>query len=213
MAPPASEPALSFGVIILAAGQSRRMGRPKLLLPWGETTVLGHLVAQWRSLGAKQIAAVCAPADEAMKTEMDRLGFAAQQRIINPAPERGMFSSIQSAALWPGWSEDLTHWVIVLGDQPQLRPETLQALIQFSATRPSKVCQPRYAGHRQHPVVLPRQVFVRLALSAAADLNEFIGSCEGDYCALEDPGLNLDIDRPEDYKKALGLAGLGDSKR
>jgi molybdenum cofactor cytidylyltransferase len=212
MAPLTSEPALSFGVIILAAGQSRRMGRPKLLLSWGETSVLGHLVAQWRSLGAKQITAVCAPADEAMKTEMDRIGFAVQQRIINPAPGRGMFSSIQSAALWPEWSRDLTHWVIVLGDQPQLRPETLQALIQFSATRPLKVCQPRCAGHRQHPVVLPRQVFARLALSTAADLNEFLGSCEGDYCDLDDPGLDLDIDRPEDYQKALGLAGLGDSK-
>jgi len=212
MAPPASESPLSFGVIILAAGQSRRMGRPKLLLPWGETSVLGHLIGQWRSLGAKQIAAVCAPGDDAMRAEMDRLGFAVRERIINPAPGRGMFSSIQTAAQWPERNRDLTHWVIVLGDQPQLRLETLQALIKFSAMCPSKVCQPRYAGHRQHPVVLPRHVLARLASSSSANLKEFLGSCEGDYCALDDPGLDLDIDRPEDYQKALGLAGLGDSK-
>src|SRR5438874_1514761 len=42
---------IAAGVIILAAGRSRRMGRPKMLLPWGNTTVLGHLVAQWQALG------------------------------------------------------------------------------------------------------------------------------------------------------------------
>jgi molybdenum cofactor cytidylyltransferase len=49
---------LCFGVILLAAGRSRRMGRAKLLLPWGEASVLGHLVSQWRSLGATQLAVV-----------------------------------------------------------------------------------------------------------------------------------------------------------
>ena len=39
---------MKLGVIILAAGASERMGRPKLLLPWGKSTVLAHLLAQWR---------------------------------------------------------------------------------------------------------------------------------------------------------------------
>src|SRR5438093_8516154 len=82
-----------FGVLILAAGASSRMGRPKLLLPWGETSILGHLRKQWRSAGIDQIAIACAAGDQAMRQELDRLGFPERDRIVNPAPERGMFSS------------------------------------------------------------------------------------------------------------------------
>jgi molybdenum cofactor cytidylyltransferase len=47
---------LALGAVILAAGRSTRMGQPKLLLPWGKTSVLGHLIGQWQSAGAGQIA-------------------------------------------------------------------------------------------------------------------------------------------------------------
>ncbi|HRY59690.1 MAG: NTP transferase domain-containing protein [Verrucomicrobia bacterium] len=50
LSPAAGTPAL--GVVLLAAGRSARMGKPKLLLPWGDTSVLGHLIRQWQSLGA-----------------------------------------------------------------------------------------------------------------------------------------------------------------
>ncbi len=49
---------IPFGVIILGAGASSRMGTPKLLLPWRDTTIIGHLISQWRELGAAQIAVV-----------------------------------------------------------------------------------------------------------------------------------------------------------
>ncbi len=50
-----------LGVVILGAGASSRMGRPKLLLPWGATTIVGHLLEQWQTLGAAQIAVVRRP--------------------------------------------------------------------------------------------------------------------------------------------------------
>src|SRR6185503_15148995 len=106
-----------FGVVILAAGASRRMGRPKLLLPWGETSVLGHLLQKWTELGAAQIAVVYAADTKIIAAELDRLAFSPAQRIQNPAPENGMFSSIQCAANWQGWNQDLTHWIVTLGDQ------------------------------------------------------------------------------------------------
>src|SRR5262245_22414275 len=65
----------NFGVVILAAGASSRMRQPKLLLPWGGTTVLGHLLGQWKALHARQIAVVCAVEGEAVVAELDRLGF------------------------------------------------------------------------------------------------------------------------------------------
>jgi len=202
--------AFALGVIILAAGRSARMGKPKLLLPWGETSVLGHLIEEWRAQHAKQIAVVCAPVDQAIQAELDRLGFEEKNQVINPAPERGMFSSIQCAAQWPGWQAGLTHWAIVLGDQPHLQRQTLRQVLDFSAAQPGSVCQPSRHGHGRHPVLLPQAVFRQVAGSTAASLKEFLGARPRPValCELNDPGLDLDIDRPEDYRKALELAGF-----
>lgn len=194
-----------LGTVVLAAGKSSRMGQPKLLLPWHETSILGHLLHQWRKLGAKQVAMVCSADDTAIQKELDRLEVPKNLRIYNPTPEHGMFSSVQEAALWKGWEPNLTHWAIVLGDQPHLRFDTLQAILSFSAANPQKVCQPRKDGHRRHPVVLPKNSFERLNISTAAHLKDFLESCEIAFCEMTDPGLDLDIDFPEDYRKAQRL--------
>jgi len=199
-------PSISLGVIILAAGRSRRMGRPKLLLPWGATSVLGHLLAQWRRLEARQIAVVCAVGDATVLGELDRLEFPLEHRIFNPEPDRGMFSSIQCAARWPGWQGALTHWAVVLGDQPHLRHETLRTIVDFCGARPERVCQPRRAGHGRHPVLLPKPAFARLANSDARDLKVFLAGANPAFCELNDPGLDLDLDSPADYEKALSAA-------
>jgi molybdenum cofactor cytidylyltransferase len=200
--------AFSVAAVILGAGRSARMGQPKLLLPWGGTTVLGHLIEQWRALGAKQIAVVCAPGDLAVRTELDRLGLPDANRICNPAPARGMFSSIQCAAQWPGWQAGLTHWAIVLGDQPHLKPQTLRRVLKFSAAQPAKLCQPAHRGHGRHPVLLPKSLFRQLAAATAATMKEFLAAQDQQValCELDDPGLELDIDRPEDYARAVDLA-------
>jgi molybdenum cofactor cytidylyltransferase len=198
----------SVGAVILAAGRSQRMGRPKLLLPWGKTSVLGHVVGQWRTMGATQIAVVCAAGDQAIQVELDRLGLPTANRISNPAPDRGMLSSLQCAAQWAGWQAGLTHWAIVLGDQPLLRGETLRRLLEFSAARPGMACQPERGGHGRHPVVLPRTAFLALVSSSAGTLKEFLHlrAAEVALCSMDDPGLEIDIDRPEDYDQAVKLA-------
>ena len=210
MTRPYTKRAYSVGVIILAAGRSTRMGKPKLLLPWGGTSVLGHLIEQWEASAAKQIAVVCAPDDRALRLELDRLTFPAQDRIINPAPQRGMFSSIQCAAQWPGWDPALTHWAIVLGDQPHLEQQTLRRVLDFGAAHPASVCQPARLGHGRHPVLLPKTVFRRVATSTSATLKEFLAGNPWKiaFCELDDAGLDLDIDYPKDYQKALQRAGL-----
>jgi len=196
--------AFSLAVVLLAAGRSSRMGRPKLLLPWSGTSVLGHLIDQWQALKAEQVAVVSAADDSLIQAELDRLGFSANDRVINAAPERGMFSSIGCAAQWPGWRTDLSHWAIVLGDQPHISRETLQTILDFSAANPERVCLPKQGGHRRHPVVLPRQVFAQLANSEAIDLKAFLDSLPVPpaICELNDPALELDIDTPDDYDRA-----------
>ncbi len=196
-----------MGVVILAAGFSRRMGKPKLLLPWGGSSVLGHLLGQWKALGTRQIAVVCAAGDQKIEAELRRVGFEMENRIANPAPERGMFGSIQRAAEWSGWLEGLTHWAIVLGDQPHVRRQTLKALIDFSAAHPRKICQPSYTGRACHPVILPRFAFSLLASSDAGTLKEFRSRLPESIalCESNDAGLAFDIDSPEDYQRALNF--------
>jgi CTP:molybdopterin cytidylyltransferase MocA len=194
-----------FGVVILGAGASSRMRRPKLLLPWGATTIVGHLIEQWQMLGAAQIAIVHRPDDRELDVELDRLSFPPPARIENPQPERGMFSSILCAARWPGWRKEISSRAVVLGDQPHLRLETLRALLEFSMQNPDAICQPAFNGHAGHPVVLPSSVFAELKHSRAETLKVFLklfaGRCV--QCPVADAGLLLDLDRPEDYEKAV----------
>jgi molybdenum cofactor cytidylyltransferase len=198
---------LDFGVVILAAGASSRMGKPKLLLPWGGTSVLGHLIGQWKALRAGQIAAVWATADQAVSAELDRLDFPRANRVVNPAPACGMFSSIQCAARWGGWNAELTHWAIVLGDQPHLRPDTLQDLLDFAGAHSNQVCQPSRRGRPRHPVLAPKTVFMELKESRAETLKEFLQPLPSGavLCELDDPGLDFDVDTPADYERALRL--------
>src|SRR5450759_2203651 len=186
----------ALGVIILGAGASSRMGRPKLLLPWKDTTIVGHLIRQWRELGAGQIAVVHRPNDAPLGAELDRLDFPAQDRIENPQPERGMFSSIVCAADWSGWRSEIGAWAIVLGDQPHLHLETLRQLLEFHSAHTGAICQPEFDGRARHPVILPRRAFKELKVSPAKTLKDFLKrtSVRSVRCSVDESGLALDLD-------------------
>lgn len=200
---------LSLAGLILGAGKSRRMGTPKLLLPWGRTSIVGHLVLQCQALGIDQLAIVIASEAAELSRELDRLGFPPGNRILNYSPERGMFGSIQCAGGWCGWSESLTHWLILLGDQPQLQRATLHQLLDFAEENPQRVCQPRRGSRWYHPVVLPKAIFCQLPSSNANTLREFLQGCERAGFECLDPGLDKDIDTPLDYEKALNGISAG----
>jgi molybdenum cofactor cytidylyltransferase len=200
----ANEAGKSFGVAILAAGASSRMGRPKMLLPWGTTTVLGHLIAMWRNAGAVQIAVVCSEAP-VIRGELDRLDFPQDLRIVNSEPARGMFSSIQCASRWNGWQSGIARVALVLGDQPHLASETLRTVTEFAAQHLESICQPSRNGRGRHPVFLPRRFLEKLAQSECATMKDFLAAHAGEVQRIElnDAGLDLDIDTPADYEEAL----------
>jgi molybdenum cofactor cytidylyltransferase len=199
---------LRVGAVLLAAGASSRMGRPKLLLAWGGTSVIGHLLQQWRAVDPAQIAVVCTETNRLLHDELDRLQFPATQRLFNPEPERGMFSSIRCAAHWRGWQPGVTHWAIALGDQPLVRQETLRALIDFAQAHPHAICQPSRHGRGRHPVLLPASAFAQLKDSPVEHLKEFLATSGLTVARYEsdDAGLDLDLDEPADYARALALA-------
>jgi CTP:molybdopterin cytidylyltransferase MocA len=84
--------------------------------------------------------------------------------------------------------------------------KTLRALLDFSMSRAGMVCQPQWRGRRRHPVLLPKAAVNNLARSEAADLKQFLLAYEVATCELDDPGLDVDIDSPQDYQKALAVA-------
>ena len=203
-----------LGVAILAAGASTRMGQPKLLLPWGTGSVLAHLLEQWRRIAPAQIAVVCAKGPSPVATELDRLKWPEDQRVLNPAPEQGMFSSVQCAAAWGGWKPNLTHWAIALGDQPLVQLQTLRDLLAFASSHPGQVCQPSRQGRGRHPVVLPATAFAQLRSSNAENLKQFLLTTGQSMarCEVDDPGLDLDLDVPADYARALAEQQLRDDR-
>ena len=196
---------IRLGAIILGAGASSRMGQPKLLLPWANSTIIGHLLSLWQSLGAEQIAIVCAPLPHALHGELDRLKFPTAARIVNPAPELGMFSSIQCAVRWSGWHADLTHFALLLGDQPQIRRGTLEFLLNHTLENPHSICQPAWKGRPKHPVILPRIALELLASSKCGTLREFLENSGFPRSLVEitDESLACDLDSPADYADAL----------
>jgi molybdenum cofactor cytidylyltransferase len=183
------------------------MGTPKMLLPWKDTSILGQLIRQWGEIGAAQIVVVIAPSQTALHEELDRLGFPSDCRIINPSPERGMFSSIQCAAQWPEWQNGTERVALALGDQPHLRIETL-CLLAWSEC-PS-ILQPSFKGRPRHPVFFSKKIFDQLAPDRlmgprVSTLKEFIARHSSRLIEMDDPGLDLDIDRPADYQRAVEL--------
>jgi molybdenum cofactor cytidylyltransferase len=198
---------MNLAVVLLAAGASSRMGRPKLLLPWAETTVLDHLLRQWTRLSPTQITIVCAPGNNDLAAALDAISFPRQHRIINPAPETGMFGSVQCAARWSGWDTRLTQWAITLGDQPQVRFETLEELAAFAAKNLQYICQPSRNDRPRHPVFLPAKDFRELRITKATNLKIFLQEREASRKLLPvtDPGLDHDLDSPQDYEEAKRL--------
>jgi len=180
------------------------MGTPKMLLPWGKTSVLGHLIAQWQKLGSVQTCVVLASGSQPLAQEIGRLDFPPGNCIYNPAPQLGMFSSIRCAARWAGWRSDLTHWAIILGDQPHLPIDLLRALLLFAAAHPAKICQPGHQGRARHPVLLPRLAFDQLAHSTHGTLKGFLNDLSANValCEMDDDALDLDLDTPADYEQA-----------
>jgi molybdenum cofactor cytidylyltransferase len=128
------------GILILAAGASQRMGTPKALLPWGDSTLIRHALDQARSAGVEDVVVVLGPATRHLEL--------AVKTVFNPEPETGRSTSIRlgAAALEP----DLVAFAVQSVDQP-VSAEVLSAL--FDAVGPHvDLAVPSYRGRRGHPV-------------------------------------------------------------
>jgi molybdenum cofactor cytidylyltransferase len=126
--------------IVPAAGASRRMGRAKLILPWGRSTVAGAVLAALRDAGVHPVVLVVAPPGEGPQPgELAGAGEAGPAVIVavNPEPGRGMLSSIQVGLAALGGAAELARRgetvLVTPADLPALRAETVRALIAAAA--------------------------------------------------------------------------------
>jgi molybdenum cofactor cytidylyltransferase len=187
--------------IALAAGESRRMGEFKQLLPFGDKTVLQAVVDRLLATRADGVLVVLGcRADEVRATLADRpVRFA-----LNPDYARGMLSSVQAgvAALPP----DARAALICLGDQPSVDPVVVGRVIEAHRRTGKGIVIPTSGGKRGHPALVSlRYRDEILALSGEPGLKAVMRGHPEDTLEVEvgRPEILEDMDTPEDYHKAL----------
>lgn len=193
---------MSIAGIILAAGGSRRMGTPKALLEYQGQTWLDR----WIWLLGRH----CDPVLVVLGAEAERIRAgirrAAEARfLINPAPERGQFSSLQCAlAALPEQSEGFLFTPV---DHPAVRPETIERLLADFLRGGALVVAPRYRGSGGHPVCCARPLAAEMLAEppesqARAVLRRHRESTR--YVEVEDRGVVEDADDQAGYDRLLG---------
>ena len=187
-----------FGAVILAAGMSSRMGEAKQLLRLGNTTLLGQVLENVRSSGVKDIVLVLGHEAEKIK---ERIPTENLSVVINESYRQGMGTSLRAglAALPPGVDAAL----IVLADQPFIRPKTLDLLMDQYRRSSAQIVIPTYKGFRGNPVLLDRSVFSEvMALTGDIGCRAIFGNhLEGiAKVPVEDIGILLDMDSKDDFE-------------
>ena len=131
--------------LVLAAGGSRRLGRPKQLLPYGGATLLDHTVATARECEFDQLLVAVGGEWEKVRERVDLSGA---EVVVNPGFGAGCSSSIAVA---------MEALDLMLGDQPGVVPATVRVLLAARGDAPIAVC--RYENGRGHPFAFGHEVF------------------------------------------------------
>jgi molybdenum cofactor cytidylyltransferase len=186
--------------IILAAGESSRMGRDKALLPYHGKTFLEHILSTLREAGVRRSVVVLGHhADEIQRA----LGLREVEVAVNRDYQRGQTSSLQ-AGLEALGQENIEGALLCLVDHPAVSAETFRALATaFAASRAPAVI-PTYEGRRGHPVLISRELFGELArLDPGQGANGVIRKYRERTQLIEvkDPGVVADVDEPETFER------------
>ena len=200
--PPPETPEPFVTGLVLAAGGSRRLGRPKQLLPFGDATLLDHTVATARECGFAQLLVALGGSAEDVRTTVDLTGA---EVVVNERFGEGCSSSI--AAAIGAVDQRAEALVLLLGDQPGVTPATVRALIAGRGAAELAAC--RYDDCRGHPFAFDRSVFGELAELHGDKAVWKLLDRRGDGVAeVAVPGpVPPDVDTWEDYEAVLAAAG------
>jgi len=189
-----------IAAILLAAGQSRRMGRCKQLLPLGEGTVIARCIQTLCSAGIDEIIVVVSAAGSEVVVEAERFPV---QVVTNSEPEGDMASSVRAGR--DTLLADVAGVVVALCDHPLVQPETVRQLIHLSRSHPDRIIIPCHGGRRGHPLVVPTQILHEL--HTGLTLRDVVRSNPARIIEypVNDEGAVLDMDTPEDYQAACAI--------
>jgi molybdenum cofactor cytidylyltransferase len=184
--------------LVLAAGGSRRLGRPKQLLPYLGTTLLGNVVATARDCAFDQLIVALGGAADEVRARVDLTGA---DIVVNEGFGAGCSSSI--AAALPAIDSRCDTLVLMLGDQPGVKPTTVRSLVEGRGAAPIAVC--RYADGRGHPFAFGRELFGELAaLHGDKGVWKLIDQRAEGVVDVAAPGaIPPDVDTWEDYQALL----------
>lgn len=186
--------------IIPAAGKSKRMGQPKMLLPWEGGTVLTRVVSTFRNAGIEDIIIVTGGARE----QVEELLAPLEVRIIfNEDYERGgMLSSVQRGMRALGHQTQAA--LIGLGDQPQVQEGSVRMVCKAFLETGSNIVVPSFQMRRGHPWLIARPLWEEvLKMQPPHSLRDFLRARRKEihYVNVDDPNVLADLDTPEEYEK------------
>jgi molybdenum cofactor cytidylyltransferase len=187
--------------VILAAGESRRMGTQKLLLPFGDATVIESVVLTALASRVDRVLAVLGADRDAVRQKLEPLGI---DFVINENFVKGMLSSVQAgfAALPPAAEAA----VVMLSDQPFLPAGVVDAVVEAFRRSGKGIVVPAFQGRRGHPVLIGLKYRDEvLALDPTDGLRRLMRAHPDDIfeAAVEDANILRDMDVPEDYANEL----------
>jgi molybdenum cofactor cytidylyltransferase len=200
-----------ISAIVLAAGLSTRMGQPKLILPWGSSTVIGSVVETLLLAGVNEIVVVTGGARYEVEKAIREISVEAVRTVFNPRyVEDNMLLSLQAGMSVLG--EHVQAFLVALGDQPQIEIKVARALVGAYQARKYPLLVPSYAMRRGHPWVVDRSMWdAILSAPDGSTMRDFLNAHQEriTYLQVDSPSILRDLDTPEDY--AQGLTGSASS--
>jgi len=195
-----------ISAIILAAGQSKRMGRPKMLLSWGNLTVIEQIIAVFARAGIEDILVVTGGGYEQIQEIILKCSEIYPVRsVYNKDYASGeMVSSIQ-CGLRDLAKKAAKAAMIGLGDQPQVQEGSVQSVRDAFLQMESPLVVPSYHMRRGHPWLVARSLWGEfLEMSPGLTPRDFLDAHAKTihYVNVESPSILADLDTPEDYRAA-----------
>jgi len=187
--------------VVLAAGDSTRIGHPKALLPLGAETFLTHILGKLRALALPDPIVVLGAHAEVIRKE---LALRDARAVINPNPEGGQLSSLKLALDCMGGAEACLIWPV---DQPLVSAGLVRDLMELFLTSGALLAMPAWGTRKGHPAIFHQALFEELRRAPSAEGAKSVVVRYAEKTALlptEEIGAFEDIDTPEDYYRLMG---------
>lgn len=202
----ANNPLERITAILLAAGESARMGRPKALLPWGQGTLLEYQLWEMAAAGVAESVVVLGAQEGELRPIVAR--FSQARAVLNPDYLQGKTTSIVAGLRALG---AVRHLLVLAVDQPRPR-EVLQALLRHHLDSGAAITVPTYRGRRGHPILFRGDLLGELLeiREETLGLREVLvrRRCEVSEVTTDSPTVLVDLNDPAQYEEARRLFGI-----